>query len=209
MQQPENIEILVNGVSYVSLGCYTDNNDGIYSYYPKGNDGYSWFKKFESEEPVIILFSIGNLNFHFVDSNKSFEEIFGSDLFNLFNQKKNEFMTFVSKYFEDFSILMVDSLIFYDFVFGGYSKNNDNNIPLNWDPDPDSNIKGADIGEDIFFNDGTVIEFINKEHCWDDLDDQIMIKRECYEVFLEDLNNIVSLFQSFIGNDMLNTENIQ
>lgn len=206
MEQPEIIEILMHGISYVAIGHYADNTDGISFYFPEGLDGYSWLKKFEDEEPAISLLLIGNLYHYFDDSRNFFEEIFGCDLFNLFNQKKYEFTTFVSKYFEDVSVLMVDSRNFEDFIYGSYSKNNDNNIPLNWDPDPDSDIKGAEIGEDIFFKDGTVIQFINKEHSWDDLDYQIMIKKECYTAFMGDLNNIISLFRSAFYNDKLNPE---
>ena len=113
------MELKINDVDYTSIGKYMDNNDGIARYIPGSENDTDWINFLESEEPIIILWSLSYLQNEFHDV----LEIYGEIAKTIIKSGGERLVLFLKKYYWD------DTLddMFIDFIFGSYSEYGGNN----------------------------------------------------------------------------------
>jgi hypothetical protein len=106
-------EIEINSVAYKSIGSYMDNQEGIAAYMP--NEGsIEWATFFNTEEPLIVLWTLNYLMHNEQDgSNSDFDS-------SLVQSVREELERFLKKYYWEFSF----SEAFEDFIYGDYAREN-------------------------------------------------------------------------------------
>lgn len=115
----EQVNLNINGIDYTSIGQYMDNNDGIGHYIPDSVNDKDWINFLESEEPIIVLWSLGFLQNEFHDVLK----IYGKKAKSIIESGGERLVLFLKKYY------WLDTLddMFIDFNFGPYSEYGGNN----------------------------------------------------------------------------------
>ena len=115
----EQVKLNINRIDYTSIGEYMDNNDGIAHYIPGGENDTDWINFLESEEPIIVLWSLGYLQNEVHDV----LDIYGKIAKTIIKSGGERLVLFLKKYFWQ------DTLddMFIDFIFGAYSEYGGNN----------------------------------------------------------------------------------
>jgi hypothetical protein len=184
-----DLKIKINGIKYLSLGRYLDNNDGIYFYFPKSHNIRDWESLLNNESLLIRLWIIGNMNFClFNDCLECYPKIMIDKI-----QKKNNLINdFVRKYFDDDGVALNE--IFEDFIFGRFSEyssgleiieNELSNIQLTGSRIYKYEEVTYNISfEDIFSNETLTNDF--------DIRDIVFIRDDFFNILSIDLNNIIA-----------------
>ena len=119
----EDTRIVINKVDYISIGRYMEYNDGILHYIPCSSEkAEDWIDFLNSEEPIIILWSLS-----YLQNNKYFSTYASEgEMEKLLIESGGETLTlFLKKYcWQD----VLDDM-FVDFIFGRYSCYGDEEFP--------------------------------------------------------------------------------
>ena len=170
--QSDFIEIEYGGNIYRSLGhcCVL-----IESHWPHNGD----FKTFQREEPSIKICVFGVLLMQFNEDNMFFKENYGNEVFNVIKENLNIFSEVLNKWFLKGGE-GIKPRVFIDFEFTITER------PINLDE--------AKKGEDLHFEDGSAIIFINKKLSWDDIYDQYFVPINNYQDVITDIHTLKTLF---------------
>jgi hypothetical protein len=171
--QNDLIEIEFGGTIYRSLGqcCIL-----VERHWPHNDD----FESFQSEEPSIKICVLGVLFMRFNEDNIFFKENYGNDVFNIINKNQNIFSNVLNKWF-DKGVEGINPKVFIDFEYTITQR------PINDDEEKK--------GEDLHFEDGSVIIFKNKKLSWDDIYKQYFAPTNNYEEVINDIHTLEILFK--------------
>lgn len=148
------IRLDIQGVNYTSIGRYIDSQDGIVTYASTYENKKDFRLFLKSEEPIIILFTLGTYKLYLKDQ---FASSFQKEVINLGGDKIEAFLL---KYYPDYEL----AEIFEDFNFGKYASHNQktNELPeLKYNgiiiPNEDFN-----FGDHVFIKSDSYSEFISE-----------------------------------------------
>ncbi|MBP6533028.1 MAG: hypothetical protein KA285_07070 [Bacteroidia bacterium] len=138
------------------------------------------FESFQSEEPSIKICVLGVLFMFFNEDNEFFNENYGNEIFNVINENQNIFSEVLHKWF-DKGGEGISPKVFIDFEYTITER------PINEDE--------AKKGEDLNFEDGSMIRFKNKKLSWDDIYDQYFVPINNYQEVINDIRKLETLFK--------------
>ena len=178
-----SIQIKFQGEKYISIGEYMDSGEGIMRLFPDTNTLTDWKLYLENSNALVQIWSLGLLLNNFLEDEKSFEVEFSKELAEIINKNKS----LINKWFSDNGNIL--SNIFLDFVYGYYSNYGSGSILIKYNSD------GEEVdylpGENIEFNDGSILEFSQQNITWSDISNMVFIENKYFNEFESDLNTII------------------
>jgi hypothetical protein len=175
------IEINFQGDDFLSIGDYMDSNGGILSLFPDNYSKSEWYTYLNNSNFLVQIWSLGFLLNEY-DDEKCFITTYGLEFFNIISKTKSN----IKKWYSDNGINL-DSR-FLNLIYGEYSAYGSYSYPINLDTGDEN--QNAKSGDDLIFEDGSIIKFYNKILSWNDLYNKVFLKKEYFNEFESDLNKI-------------------
>lgn len=178
---------------YVGIGGYCTNQDGIYSFFPKGEnpDISEWREYFKTSDHAEIMLTFHEFVMAYRDNRNPKEYEFGTEIYQIIHDHWKSFNSFIDKWFEP---LPKSNFFFFPPTYGNFK-----GLNLNIDGieefvekkyyDQDENpIK-------VIFKDGSIMKLANTQGSDEYLNyDQFFILKHEYESFINDLIELVGYF---------------
>jgi len=183
----QSIKIKFQGEDYISIGEYMDSGEGIMRLFPDSNTLTDWKFYLQNSNALLQIWSLGFLLNSFLEDEKSFEVDYSKELAEIININKS----LIKKWYSDNGIILCN--IFLDFVYGYYSNYGSGNILIKYNSDEEE----VDYlpGEDLEFNDGSILEFSQQNITWSDISNMVFIENKYFNEFESDLNKIIESFK--------------
>lgn len=180
-------KIKINNKEYTSIGKYSDNNDGIYSYYPDSKHE-NWLEFLKESDLLIFIWVISSI-YSDINYRSIFKE---TDLeHKIYKRNKKSIDAFCDKYFDTAYENHELKEIFEDFIFGKFSDYGNYKLINNCDM-----LDYSELQELIYLNpkdqlDQSIISKIQVDFDWENIFDQVFISSEYYKDFVKDINGLV------------------
>jgi hypothetical protein len=180
------IEINFQGNDYLSIGSYMDSNEGILGLFPNNYTKPEWYEYLNNSNLLIQIWSLGFLLNEYCDDEKNFIINYSLEFYNIISENKAK----IKKWYNDNGISL--DIFFLNFIYGTYSAYGQYSMPVNIDTGDEK--QNAKPGDDLLFEDESIIKFYNKKSSWDDINDNVFIEKKYFDEFKTDLKEIRDFF---------------